>query len=438
MAIGIDFILRASTQAFTAGLGSANNALKDLKKSARDFNVGMGLGSLIGIGGVVAGFRSATTHAMELRDEAEKVGRAVDAGTESVARFGDAVAGVSDWFKGAAVTALSFFTRAGEGWGALVNRIRGVTAEQEKQREATAKAAAEQEAMLEKSRKENSPERVAAAEQRLQEARRSNLLEQASIIERINLLQAEQKKLSEEAEKLGTNTVARKEKELEIERSKTDLRKAEVEQEKAVNSALEEFFKSVEDGAKRIKENEEKRVKVAAELADLAEREAAAKAKQEEITRNLKKLQDSAYSDAIGFMTTSTLKRDDVQNASDATLREIARRKQGNLQSLGPAAGSLAFDDNYFVRIQLQNEINQVKAELAMRDNLRGSIQRSGIDVARRSFNGDPLVFDKLVQQFVQDSRTAADINRENNKLLSEIRDKFKSGVPTISLTKRE
>lgn len=438
MAIGIDFILRASTTAFTTGLGSANNALKDLKKSAREFNVGGGIGSLIGVGGIIAGFRSATTHAMELRDEAAKVGRTIDDSTASVARFGDAFGEVVQSAKGATVSVLGFFTRAGEIWGTVINRISGVTAEQEKMRESAAKAAEEQEKQLEKSRKENNPERVAAAERKLQEARRANLLESAGIQERINLLTAEQKRLTEEAAKLGENTVARKEKEYEIERVIGELQKAQNEKGKEQYDKIAAQRKLALEDAKKLKENEEQRVKVAAELAELAEQEAAAKAKQEEIAKNLKRLQDAAYADAIGFMTTSTLGRDNVQNASDATLKEIARRKQGNLRSLGAGGGGLAFDDNYFTRIQLQNEINQVKAELSMRDNLRNTINRSGIDVARRTFTGDPMVFDKLVQQFVSDSRTAADIGRENNKLLSEIRDKFKSGVPTISLTKRE
>jgi chromosome segregation ATPase len=430
------FKVWADATQFQRSMADASASAKKLRSGLA--SIGVSLGGMFGVGAAIGFFRSTISYAQDLRDEIEKVGGKLDVATASVARLGDGFAALKGATSGFFVEWLSRWTRAGELIGTVINRVMGVTKEQEKARESAAKAAKDQEEQTKKSREINSPEKLAAAEKALQDARRKNLIETATIQERINILQAEWNKLNAEADALGANTVARKEKELEIERVTGEIRKANADQDEQVNAELAEFFKSVEDGAKRIKENEEQRVKVAAELAELAEREAAAKAKQEEITRTLKKLNDDAYADAVFFLVNSSLDKGKVQSASDNALKEVQRRKERELMGLGVGAGGVTFDDKFYQRTRIQNEIGQVKAELSLRSSIRGSVNASGIEGARRAFTGDPLVFDQLVQQFVQDSRTAADINRQNNKLLSEIRDKFKSGVPTISLTKRE
>lgn len=145
MSVGLDFILRANTSSFTKGMASVNNSIKDVKKGLRDFDVGNGLKQALGVGGIIAGFRSAITNAQELRDEAQKTGKAVDDATRSVAQYGDAIGEVWQGAKNLATTTLSFFTRAGEGWGMLINRMRGVSAAQEKIAEGAARGAKEQE-----------------------------------------------------------------------------------------------------------------------------------------------------------------------------------------------------------------------------------------------------------------------------------------------------
>lgn len=145
MSIGVDFVLRANSSGFTKAMGAANNGIKDLKKSFRDFDVGGGFKQALGVGGIIAGFRAAITNAQELRDEAEKTGKKIDDSTRSVAQYGDALGELWQGTKNLTTTTLSFFTRAGEGWGMLINRMRGVTREQEKIAEGAARGAAEQE-----------------------------------------------------------------------------------------------------------------------------------------------------------------------------------------------------------------------------------------------------------------------------------------------------
>ena len=140
MSIGIDFILKATTEAFTAGMAKANNAIEDTKKSLKGFG-GASLVNTIGVAGVIAGFKAVLNNAQEVRDELEKMGKPVDAATASVARYADSWDEVKKALASTAVSGLGFFTQVGEGIGSLINRMRGVTAEQEKQRDQSAKDA---------------------------------------------------------------------------------------------------------------------------------------------------------------------------------------------------------------------------------------------------------------------------------------------------------
>lgn len=169
MSIGIDFVLRANSAAFTRGLAAANNAIKDTKKGLRDFDVGFGVKSLLGIGGIISGFRLAITHAQELRDEMEKVGRPVSDNVASVARYGDAIDELTGKVKMLAVDSLAFFTKAGEAWGSLINYARGYSFEQQKINEDSEKAAKLAEKNLDEV-KRREPERRKAAEKRLASA----------------------------------------------------------------------------------------------------------------------------------------------------------------------------------------------------------------------------------------------------------------------------
>src|SRR6478736_839516 len=113
MAIGVDFILRASSAQFTKAMAGVNNSIKDVKKSLRDFDVGNGLKQALGVGGVIAGFRMAITNAQELRSEAAKLGNEIDSGTRSVAELGDALGKIGTGFKNGLTAGLSFFTQIG-------------------------------------------------------------------------------------------------------------------------------------------------------------------------------------------------------------------------------------------------------------------------------------------------------------------------------------
>jgi len=225
--IGVDFVIRASTAGFQRGLASANNSLKDLKKSFREFNVGGGLGGLIGIGGIIAGFRSAITNAQELRDEAAKIGKAVDSGTQSVAELGDAIGRIGHGFRNALTDGLSFFTSLGD---SARRFFQDVTAEQEdaarKMVETTGKAADEAEARLKRAREANSPEKQAAAQEKLSQAEMESMLKGTDAQKKLLKLTNERATLNEKLRNTPVATVAYKELQAEILRNETETRSA--------------------------------------------------------------------------------------------------------------------------------------------------------------------------------------------------------------------
>lgn len=227
MSIGLDFILRANSAAFTKGLASANNAIKDVKKGLREFDVGNGLKQALGIGGIIAAFRSAITNAQELRDEADKIGKAVDSGTRSVAELGDAIAKIGGGFKNALTEGLSFFTRIGD---KARQFFQGVTQDQEdaarKMVATTGKAADEAEARLKAAREANSPEKQAAAQEKLDKKKMESAVRGTDAQKKLANLVNEGAALEEKKAKAGKNTVAYKEAEAALLQNNMDMTEA--------------------------------------------------------------------------------------------------------------------------------------------------------------------------------------------------------------------
>lgn len=174
--VGISFVFKTSTAAFTRGVAAAENSVRGLKKSFRDFDVGPGFKQLLGVGGVLGGFRAAINGAQDLRSEFEKMGKAIPESVRSVAELGDNIDRLKRGTLELGITALSTFTRWGEAIGGTINRLRGISEEQEKIREASARAADEEERQAQVAR-ERDKSRRAAAEQSLAgaEAKRKQL-----------------------------------------------------------------------------------------------------------------------------------------------------------------------------------------------------------------------------------------------------------------------
>ena len=116
--------------------------------------------------------------------------------------------------------------------------------------------------------------------------------------------------------------------------------------------------------------------------------------------------------------------------ASTGALNEKLSRDQRAIQGMGPF---LNIGQQMEVA-RLQAEISNIKQELKFRDELASNIGLLGAEGARSAFKGDPLAYDRLVQQYVQDSRDAQKIAADSYELLRQMNERQKSGLPVVNL----
>jgi len=259
MSIGVDFILRASSAQFTKAMASANNSIKDLKKGLKEFDVGNGLKQALGVGGVIAGFKAVVSHAQDVRDEFEKMGKPVAAATRSVAEFGDMIENISKKAADMGVKVLSVFTKVGDG----IRQIWQNTSEAEedalrKMVEKTGKAADEQEKKLAASKEANSPEKQAAAQEKLDKAQRDSMAQGTDDEKKLVSLLNDQVALRKKLAKAGKETVEHKELETQLLENQTSVRDlnqkmADKEGQKELKLA-EEQDKAFEEKQKDVRE----------------------------------------------------------------------------------------------------------------------------------------------------------------------------------------
>lgn len=273
MSIGVDFIFRANSGAFTKAVASVNNSMKDLKKSFREFDVGNGLKQALGVGGIIAGFRAAITNAQELRDEARKLGREIDDGTRSVAEYGDALEGIWKGFKNGLTAGLSFFTRMGDG---MRHFFQSVTQEQEdaarKMVDVTGKAADEAEARLKKAREDNSPEKQAAAQEKLDKITAASQAKGTDHEKKLVNLINERNALEEKLSKTGKATVAYKEIQAQILQNEMDTKEAVGALDEDRNKKAMKELKLAEESDRQLqKKQDDIREKFAPSVEQLAE-----------------------------------------------------------------------------------------------------------------------------------------------------------------------
>jgi hypothetical protein len=380
-------------------------------------------------------FRSIIDHAQETRDRLEKMGEPVPGHIRSVAEFGDALKQVKDAALDAAVYIVSGWTQIGEAIGSGINRLLGVSEAQENIAMRAFKDAEAAEQRLAKAREENSPEKIAAAEERLAKVRRDNAFEQASTHEKINILLAEQLDLRRLVDGTGEKSIKGAEARIALEKNLNELRKlgiaiekekadaeaaaakAAAEQENAANQRAAEAARKRQEAAEAAAEAEERIAAAAKIAADEAARAARIKAEQVELNQKIR-------SDFMAGITMGGYSSAQIQDASDAALRQALARNNERLPLLQQNPGS-AFDfGNSLTITRLENENRRIQAELAKREGLRRSVDFLGVEGARRQFGGDPLAFDRLVDQFTrQQDRTDEQIG-----LLRDIKDQLRGG----------
>jgi hypothetical protein len=133
---------------FQSGLDKAQRGADRFKQLLKAGDIKGGLKEALSAGAIIQGFRAVMQAAQDARDAAHKIGKEVDAGTASVARYADLWDKIKRSIGEASISGLSFFTRAGEAAGDFLNdrvlsKLRGMTPEQAKRtREVSEKAEA--------------------------------------------------------------------------------------------------------------------------------------------------------------------------------------------------------------------------------------------------------------------------------------------------------
>lgn len=312
----------------------------------------------------------------------------------------------------------------------------------------SARALKQTEREIEEARKKNSPEKIAEAEKKLGEERKKTAMEQTDDEGKINILLEEQVQLQQLVNTTGEHSLVGAQARIDLERNVVALGKVRFHQ------AEEQQKKEKEQGDQAVKDYKEE-VRLQKELHDLKfaslapdqqvvqlEHELAeitikiAKAKrdgvdtlqleidQQKISNELEKVKleiiDRQKKSKAEIAAAEKARLEAEKNAiisivgiaggkqfndaSDATLAEVSRRNRSRAASLrqsdtmanpggGPSVG------NSLEEARLEAEATNAEQEIKFRRNFRSTVQNQGVEAARRSFQGDPLQFDRILQQ---------------------------------------
>lgn len=110
--------------------------------------------------------------------------------------------------------------------------------------------------------------------------------------------------------------------------------------------------------------------------------------------------------------------------ASDESLAEVVRRNRNSANlSRADASNSGIARDMEIARLEL--EAANAEKELRFRSDFRKTLKRGGVEAARRSFEGDPLQFDRILQQLTTGLTVGDKQLSELEKLRRAVEGKF-------------
>ena len=468
---GVGFKLYADAQGFVAGTKEAQESAKNLKNELKETFGESGLFSKISlIGGITAIAGSllyAGKAAQELREKAKESGEALSANVAAAARFGDAIDGIKSALSYALVATVGFFNRVGESFAdTYLQYVRGVSKETSKIIRDIEEQTAETFKRIKEAREANSPEKLAEAEKKLAEIREQEAIKRLDNQAKVNALLEQQKRLQNELGELGVNTVKYKEKEAELEKNNTALREAQNAWVKDFTGNMEKANKANEDAFNKQKKALDDQQRLMERLADARFTQLSTEEKilviQKEIaaTQNRivqdQKLGNSTAEDQIELINlqnkltatqrdlaaerlqiekqTAQVEQQRIQQqafgmsirgqsqfgrASDEALQETIRRSEQQAINLLQTPEGMKYDRGEAARLQL--EAQNARRELQFRESLRQDVRNMGVEGARSQFRGDPLAFDTLIQRFVTDTRTTAEIQKEQTDQLRDL-----------------
>lgn len=461
---GVGFRFYAKTDELAAGLRQGGEEAKQLKRTLGDT---FGESSIwknltaVGIGTtLIRGFVLATENAQKLREESEKLGRPLDYATASVAKLGDAFDQLKQFGADSATFIVSGYTMIGDEIGKVINRVRGITEAQEVYAERAAKAAEEAEKRLAKAREENNPEKIREAEKRLADARIEAAMKNADEVGKVFLLMQRELAIKQEIAQVGERSVKGLELQGQLEKTRAEIiaenRKDQEKLAKENEKMVEEEFKAIDETLaareklKKLKFDAltatEQEVILQRELYDLEKEFRKVKADglettdveilllekgnelakvRAEIAKEIAKQGERAVEAEVQKNRVMAFRGGATFNEqSDETLREIIRRNQeqaSRLQAEMIGQPQFVASLNLGEASRLRFEAQNAQAILDAREELRRNVRTMGVEGARQTFRGDPIVFESMVQRFVEDTRSTQEIQRENGRQLTDI-----------------
>jgi hypothetical protein len=425
--IGVGFKLHADATGFERGMAQANSSIDKLKKGISSIGLtAQGIGIGVAVGFFVRGLQDAVRNAREVAAEAEKIGAEVDRGTLALVRMGDQMESVRGLIRSGFGALASGMEQVGLFFGRLVYG---------------AEAAADAERGLKEAAmarvKAQTDERVVRAMGDLEKFRRDEAMRRADDETKINLLLQEQVTLINKQLAAGKETAEGVALQLEIERNRAEIAKADESLQKQITATKAEQAKIADEiaEAERIaKEEKGRQLALGQELYDVERaRTQELKAQAAELEKQERRLSTMVH--LAGMLRGRT--GEQLNEASLPALQELLRQNQAQVaaqQSRMPMLSGVGALITQADIARLQVEIEAIKREVDFRTSLQRDFDRGGEALARRNFQGDPLLFDRVLQQLVADNRDAGKIASENNRLLSDIRDQFRRGINTVQI----
>lgn len=369
----------------------------------------------------------------DVADWAEKSGDKLDSNVQALIRWKHAAADGGDAIKGFAAGLIGPIIKAGEGLGMMLRGIyEGV------HNPSSTKSPLQMLKNIAQAWKD-----IGAAEFTSQALDQQQLTDGANRTKQLDEQAAKLKEIRAEAAKLGQADMDYNFSQLStaqqlnqllsirklIESDLANFKGKEPDREKLINELTANGTEIAKTRDKLAKEG----VKTEKDLTAELERQAriAEKARKDEEGRaQAAKMTQQAYESIMFGVTNGGYSSQQIQEASSGALSEAVRRNKQKLSGLDSNPGS-AFDYGNSLEItRLNNENARIQAELSLRSGISRDRATLGDAGARRSFQGDPLVYDKLVQQFGGSQNE----QQKQTQLLQDIKDQQRRGLKVVPL----
>lgn len=235
--MAFDFSIKAYFGGDTSGLKNAiSSANENINKFSEGIKrTGLRIGEGLGVGVLIGAFvrlgAEAVKNAQQMRDSFDAIGEPVDENTRRLANFGDQLDDIKKGSINAVGSVVGFFNGMGESLGSVINRMRGVTAEQEKaamtSEETTKRVLATIAEARKKSLQENSPAALMALEKQLGEVQKANALANMTAAQKLSSLTTDQFHLYQKIANTKKNSAAHLTAEIELEKNREAIIQAQ-------------------------------------------------------------------------------------------------------------------------------------------------------------------------------------------------------------------